>query len=132
MTDQALRDLQDRFLAALDEQGFHKRVKDSATVSLFEPGSPTIISLQRDLYPSYATKMLEYLELVDVSTELRPRPSYYKHHGRCRPDQDCAEEGRADSGSVQDVQQSDSSWKARETVSAMPIKRLIKRPIQQG
>ena len=86
MTDKELRALQNEFLEQLDETGFHKRNKDSYSIPLFDKNSPTIIQVQRDLWPSYTAKFAEFVALTKQFKALRDqvvnRPAYFKHHGK--------------------------------------------------
>lgn len=90
MNDKALRALQDEFLKRLQATGFHNRNKDSMSVPLFDKKSPTVIQVQRDLWPSYVAQFTEFVEFEKFREASRhqviDRPAYFKHHGK--PQQD--------------------------------------------
>lgn len=64
MSDKALRKLQNEFLEALDESGFHKRNPNALSTPLFDKASPTALQLRRGLYPKYELLMQEYIGRV--------------------------------------------------------------------
>lgn len=88
MNDQQLRTLQDEFLKALEESGFFDRVKDGSSVPLFDKHSPTVIQVQRDLWPGYASQFEAYVKDRHARADTKPqsRPAYFRHHGKIRPD----------------------------------------------
>lgn len=86
MKDKELRALQDEFLKRLDASGFHKRNKDSMSIPLFDRNSPTVIQVQRDLWPSYAVQFSEFVESEKhretIKFKAPDRPGYFKNHGK--------------------------------------------------
>lgn len=73
MTDQELRELQDRFLRVLTENGFFARNKDGWSLRLFNPNDPdcpNALQIKQRLYPAYREQMEDYLNRFEKIEDL--------------------------------------------------------------
>lgn len=86
MTDKELRELQKRFLSALEEFGMFHRVKDGMAIPLFDKHSPTAVQLSMRTYPEYASHMKEYLRLYERSKQGRPSKTRNRSHDSSKGD----------------------------------------------
>jgi hypothetical protein len=133
MTDQQLRNLQDDFLKELEESGFFGRNKDASSVPLFDKHSPTVIQVQRDLWPGYARQFEAYVKERRARTDTKPqsRPAYFRHHGKIRPDPEGPGEVKQERPGqpVRKLLRRNPTGQGGKEVSAVPdeIRKLLRR-----